>query len=267
MKKLLQHELPSLVERYELKFHIPFSMLDPIIGFISPYCSIDRYSHDSGDGFYDIYSLYLDTPHFLFLRRKLADDDNRFNMRIRTYSPQTGLPCFFEVKYKSNGIMQKSRVKVSDPDWALSFENSRHPLKTVGAGEDKDKADLFTRLLHAFQAEPKILTCYRRKAFVSDVDEYARVTFDVDLQYHREERFNLAPDENRLVCYDNAAVFDPGCAVILELKCYASQVPFWMLDLIRYFDLSRSGFSKYATSIRQTFQTIGYDSDDRVARV
>ncbi|NJL60022.1 MAG: hypothetical protein HC887_10685 [Desulfobacteraceae bacterium] len=66
-----------------------------------------------------------------------------------------------------------------------------------------------------------------------------------------------------MISYDNAAVFDPECNVILELKCYASFVPMWMLDIIRYFDLQRSSFSKYATSV---IEALGINIHDRFDR-
>ena len=45
--------------------------------------------------------------------------------------------------------------------------------------------------------------------------------------------------------------YDSGTNVILELKCYTSFVPLWMIDLVREFQLRRRGFSKYMTGLRQ----------------
>ncbi|MEZ4525589.1 MAG: polyphosphate polymerase domain-containing protein [Desulfobacterales bacterium] len=253
--------MPSLLERYELKYLIPESMIDPISDFISAYCSPDYYSEQSADGFYNVYSLYFDSPDFLFLRKRMEGAENRFNMRIRTYDPVSAIPCFFEVKQKTGGIVRKYRATVHDADWQRVFADSDYSLHHCNK---REKADLFVRLAYSWQAEPKVLTCYSRKAYVSDVDDYARVTFDKALKCQAEERYNLIPDPYCMNSYDNATVFDPGCSVILELKCYATQVPLWMLDLIRYFDLQRGSFSKYAASIFRVRTRFRYDTADRM---
>ncbi|SLM31697.1 conserved hypothetical protein [Desulfamplus magnetovallimortis] len=140
-----------------------------------------------------------------------------------------------------------------------------HQLEGFQNEKNALNADLFIRLVCSYQAAPRILTHYRRKAFISDVDDYARVTFDMNLSSQPEERFNLIPDEKEMSGYDNETVFDPDCSVILELKCYSTQVPLWMLDLIRCFDLKQGSFSKYATSITQVFGSFQYNTGDRVA--
>jgi hypothetical protein len=58
--------------------------------------------------------------------------------------------------------------------------------------------------------------------------------------------------------------FDPGCSVILELKCHASTVPFWMLDLVRRFELRRRSFSKYLNGAQALF---GQRCDEVLGRV
>ncbi len=259
-----QQEMPSLLERYELKYHIPESMVEPISEFVSIYCSKDKYSEYSEDGFYDIYSLYLDTPDLLFLRKRTEGAENRFNMRIRVYDCKSCLPCFFEVKQKINNIVRKYRAAVNDPEWAEVLETSIHQLENIKSTKEALNADLFIRLACSYQATPKVLTHYRRKAFISEVDDYARVTFDRNLRYQPEENFNLIPDEFKMNYYDNFTVFDTECSVILELKCYSTQVPIWMIDLIRYFDLTRRSFSKYATSITQVLECFQYDRAERM---
>jgi len=264
MKNPSQQEMPSLLERHELKYLIPVSLVDPISDFLSIYCSKDNYSENSADGLYDVYSLYFDSPDYLFLRKRLEGAENRFNMRIRTYNTNSGMPCFFEIKQKRNRIVRKYRAVVHDPLWPQTLETSLHPLEGFESEKDALNADFFIRLLCSYQATPKVLTHYRRKAFISNVDDYARVTFDMNLRCQAEEQFNLTPDEAQMSAYDNETVFDPDCCVILELKCYSTQVPLWMLDLIRYFDLKQGSFSKYATSINQVFGSFQYDMGDRM---
>ncbi len=264
MKNNSQQGMPSLLERHELKYLIPESMVDPISDFVSIYCSQDKYSENSEDGLYDVYSLYFDSPDYLFLRNRMEGVANRFNMRIRAYDNHSAMPCFFEVKQKRSRIVRKYRAVVNDPAWSQALESSMHQMEGFKSEQDALNADLFIRLICSYQAGPRVLTHYRRKAFISDVDDYARVTFDMNLRCQPEERFNLIPDEAQMNAYDNETVFDPECCVILELKCYTTQVPLWMLDLIRHFDLRQGSFSKYAASISQVFGSVQYDLGDRV---
>ncbi len=257
-------EMPSLLERYELKFVIPERMVDSISDFASVYCRPDRHSEQSPDGFYSVYSLYFDSPDFLFLRRRQEGAANRFNMRVRTYNKDSGMPCFLEVKQKRDGITRKYRTKVEDENWECILERADRGYRGVG---EKENADLFVRLACSYGASPKVLTSYRRKAWVSVVDDYARVTFDRELRCQPEERCMLIPDSRRMTAYDNSTLFASECSIVLELKCYAAKVPLWMLDLIRYFDLCRCSFSKYVNSMGAIWEQWGYDRGDRTAAV
>lgn len=264
MRNSIQKEIPSLLERFELKYLIPESMVDPISNFASIYCDLDKYSEKSRDGFYSVNSLYLDSPGFLFLNKRMSGAENRFNMRIRSYDSRSGIPCFLEIKQKRSGISKKFRAAVFDENWHRLFDTPGYALRGDMDGDSASKRDLFLRVALSHNAEPKILTSYRRKAYISNVDDYARVTFDKELRYQPETRYNLIPDEGIMVPYDNSANFDPECSVILELKCITTQVPQWFLDLIAHFNLERGSFSKYVTSMRESLQCFSPHATNRV---
>jgi len=245
----------GLLERLELKFHIPETMVEPISDFASVYCSPDKYSRDAEGGVYTVNSLYLDSPNYLFLRRRLDGSANRINMRVRSYGDTGKPPFFLEIKQKEVRIVRKFRAGVLDPTWHHVLEEAgAEALRDSDVGGPRDHLNLFLRLAQTYQAEPKVLLQYKRRAYVSQVDDYARVTFDTDLKYCPPAGYRPCAEAASLNPCDHAAVFDPGCNVILELKCYASQVPLWMIDLIRGFDLLRRRFSKYVTAVRENFQ-------------
>ncbi len=248
-------EALRLLERLELKFHIPETMVEPLSNYVSIYCSPDKYSRDAEDGLYTVNSLYMDSPNYLFLRRRLDGSANRINMRIRSYGDTGELPFFLEIKQKEVQIIRKFRVMVRDPARRQPLEElGVEALRDSGTGDPGSHLNLFLRLAHTYQIEPKVLLQYKRRAYVSEVDDYARVTFDTDLKYCPPRGYRPYAEAARFIPCDHAAVFDPGCNVILELKCYASQVPLWMIDLIRCFDLLRRRFSKYVTAVREIFQ-------------
>jgi len=252
-------------ERYESKFVIPTHMIEPVSDFASIYCSLDKYSKQCKDTFYRVNNLYFDSPNFLFLKKRLANCENRFNMRIRSYSDTLPLPCFLEIKQRKESVVRKMRAIVVEKDWHRMFNDpdyewmEGHQSRSIFTSNKS----LFLQLACEYNATPKVLTQYRRRAFVSDVDDYARVTLDIDLRYHPEEDYNLIPDERNMVSYDDSTLFDPGCSVILELKCYSKHVPLWMIDLIRHFDLRRRSFSKYVTGIAGVLNLYNYDKSFR----
>ncbi|MCP4135838.1 MAG: polyphosphate polymerase domain-containing protein [bacterium] len=251
------------MERYELKYTIPEYMINPISDYLSIYCSPDEYSEKSKDGFYRINNLYFDSDSFLFLRRKLNEVPDRFNMRIRSYGEHPRPPYFLEIKNKSIDIVKKYRAKT----YTKQLENlfSEPGTQTSGSccGDITPGILQFVSLAQTYNATPKILTQYDRRAFVSTVDDYARVTFDKNLCYQNHQNYSVVPNNSLMIPYDNTTLFDSGSTVILELKCPSLQVPYWMIDLVKTFNLKRRGFSKYATGVAEVLNQFQYDKSDR----
>ena len=250
--KSKQAELPPVIDRFELKYTIPLSMVESISRFIEPYCSMDKYSEIAQDGFYTINSLYWDTPQYFFLRQRLEGAEKRFNMRIRSYGKGEG-PFFLEIKQRLGDIVRKHRARV-DADGINRLHTLGSPENSEERGEPDPKADLFHHTILRYNAQPAVLVQYRRKAYISDVDDYARVTFDTDLRYMHPNGYFPAPIEEAMKPSDCQTCFDAQCCVILELKCYTAYVPLWMVDCVRAFQLKRRGFSKYATCLRPILQ-------------
>ena len=247
--KKKQFEMPSVLERLEAKFTIPFSMIDDIAAFISPYCSLDKYSEKSPDRFYRINSLYFDTPQFHFLEQRMRKAERRFNMRIRSYGDHPVLPYFFEIKHRRGDVIKKYRAKTDDADLQGQLEA---PTRRRYEDEDEknfEKRDLFARTAHRYNARPVVLAQYKRKAYYSEYDDYARVTFDIGLRYLPQNEYCVLPREGDMTPCDVQTCFDAGCCTILELKCYTAYVPLWMVDLVKVFNLKRRSFSKYANCV------------------
>ncbi len=245
----------SKLDRYELKYIISVELVEPITEYLMRYCSLDYHSQNADNYFYPVNSLYYDTPNYTFLKNRLYTKNPRFNMRARAYGYDPKPPYFLEIKYKNANSVQKYRCKINDEEWPNMFTDIEYRTHLQGAQSEMKIKELFYMTAMKYAATPKIFTQYRRRAFVSEVDEYARVTMDIDMCCYLEENYNLIPDAKRLVPYDNELVYvkdadqTKGSCVILELKCYPHQVPLWMIDMIRQFQLTRVAFSKYAQSI------------------
>lgn len=231
-------EIPA---RYELKYLLSPEQVAPLREALCGACALDRYSAAAPGQRYTVTSLYFDTPDLAFFRAALDRDARRVKLRARRYDDD-GAPVLLEVKRKHGEIVKKTRAVVHE-DWA---ERMRRP-----AQEDAPALHDFSAVLARTGAEPRLLVRYRREAWASEVDEYARVTFDSALEYQPWDRLSFDGEAGAWVPLDDSAAFDmPRSAVVLELK-FAERAPAWMMTLVRRFDLLRRGFSKYTTGVDQ----------------
>jgi len=260
--------LPPTIERHELKYAIPQHYVEPICRFIEPYCTLDHHSAISTDHYYLVNSLYFDTRSLEFLHQRLYGKDGRFNVRVRCYGDQGEPPYFLEIKQKQGVSGKKYRSVVGHQEWPAILTDPGFRIGECDSDKDRANKELFLRIAISYAIEPKLFTQYKRRAYFSTVDDYARVTFDTSMKYRQQDDFRLASDE-QLISYDNETIyakdmFSEG-AVILELKSNIGQVPTWMLDLIATFNLKQQGFSKYATSslVSHLDNGLSYMSGDR----
>ncbi|MCB9554510.1 MAG: polyphosphate polymerase domain-containing protein [Deltaproteobacteria bacterium] len=252
------------LERLELKYTIPLSLVDAIADYASCYCSPDKYSPEGG-GYYTVNSLYLDSPGFALLKNRLERRANRVNLRIRSYGELADPPYHLEIKQKVGSVVRKYRATVADDPGTL-LESDMLDRADV-ARDDRENLELFALLHASYGLEPKVLMTYRRRALNSDVDDYARVTFDTELRCAWRDRYRLTHDAGEFSACDLPEFYDPGCSVVLELKCYAAHLPCWMLDLVKQFSLRRRSFSKYLAAAAQTTTAARYAGDRRSSAV
>lgn len=235
---------PLNLERYELKYLIPLELVDPISRYVETYCHMDYYSQIEKDCFYTINSLYLDSPSLYLMRAKEMAQAYSFNMRIRSYGDGKKGPYFFEIKHKVREFVRKKRAKYMNDDWNTLFEGNI-PIGVDGLENLME----FLNYREVYNTGPVILTQYRRKAYISEIDDYARVTFDRDLRFQEVFDWTVMPDERMMLHYDHPESFgESGACVVLELKC-EKKIPVWFVDLIRRFELMGGSFSKFGNSM------------------
>ena len=265
-------ELPPVIERHELKYTIPFSYVEPITRFLLIYCDLDYYSALTSDNFYQVNSLYFDTRCHEFLKQRLFGKNGRFNMRARCYGNGDAPPYYLEIKHKTGITGVKYRATARAEEWPSILTDPGYRVSESDSPKERRSKELFARLSCSYAIEPKILTQYQRRAFVSLVDDYARVTMDRNMRYRLQNHYSLVPDE-AMTNYDNQTIYTEDyrgdASVILELKCNVGQVPVWMLDLIAAFELKQQGFSKYAGSSLVAYLDDGicYMSGDRASAI
>lgn len=252
----------SRFERLELKYLIDEATAERIRRDVEPFCAPDRHSlvttpaGDCARRGYEVSSLYLDTPGLAFYHAKERGDPERVKLRIRGYggSPRAILEC----KRRVADVIDKTRVTVDRKDVERAAAGGIDP------GPDHPEARRFltdfAATLARSGAEPTLLLRYVREAWVSDVDHYARVTFDREIAACRTRRYSLdAPHDERWCRFDDHWHREEETrSVVLELKCH-SCIPGWMTDLIRKHALKRQSFSKYSIGIYLTSSALGED--------
>lgn len=234
---------PQLFERHEAKYRIPPEMVDPLREAVRSYCVPDK---AGTNGVYRIVSLYFDTPDRQLYRETQDRAPRRFKLRVRRY--ESG-PVQLEIKRRIKGVISKTRVSLPQDLWPGAF----HDPRLLGGLSEKGRQvayDFVNRCL-TLGAEPAALVRYRREAWESKVDEYARVTFDDHIEGRRPEGWQIpfVDDPARWFPVDHAHRFGIGrSGVVLELKSNMS-IPGWMTDMIHRFRLARSSFSKYSSAL------------------
>lgn len=249
----LQAVSPLNLERYELKYRIPLSLVKPIADYVAIYCEMDHYSRIAQDGFYTINSLYLDSPRLQIFHGESGGELEYSCFRIRSYGYDPQPPFYLESKQKIRDFCRKRRSKV--PVWNLRdlFECPTE-IEGFDPYEDANGRD-FLEKCETFGLAPVVLTQYRRLAFLSVHDSYARVTFDRDLRKMEMNDYCVVPPESRMSHYDHPDSFEDfhsGRNVVLELKC-ERKIPHWMIHLIRSFGLTQDRFSKYQTAVMDQY--------------
>lgn len=244
---------PPAKKRYELKFIIPNELVSSLVKYVSTYCKMDTHSKKYNDGFYPINSLYLDTYNYKFLKKKLSNVSNRYNIRIRSYGDTPKPPYFFEVKQRNSIFMYKNRTMINKKNWNSLFDNFSSDYIFNQKEINDPNMKLFLMNVFLNNAAPKILIRYKRLAYISDINEYARVTFDRDLCYKLENEYIFDINESNMVYFGGFYPTAVNGNTILELKC-RNDIPIWMMDMIRIFNLTRNAFSKYASGILEALR-------------
>ena len=263
--------LPEIViKRYENKYLIPESLCDEIRRNISFFCVPDPQSVD-GKGFYQIHSLYFDTPTLSFFRDNKNRVPVRIKPRVRYFGDKPVDFVWLEVKRRVKNIVWKKRQRISLELWPDILTLSTPPKDPIEYVDNEPSIehslDSFLDVINAYGAIPIAHVRYLREAYVSEIDNYVRITFDRRLcGCLAHSRTDLSIDEHELLWTDDPATCDfSNSPVILEIKCEVI-FPRWVADLIQKFHLVRQGFSKYCNTIEIAHAELFGNHDVRVSR-
>jgi hypothetical protein len=245
----------SLSGRLELKYVVDEMTAARVCRQLEPYCSLDVHAGnhkatDSPVSGYPVSSLYLDTPGFAFHRAKERGDSERFKLRVRGY--QGSQVLYLEIKHRSADFVYKRRVGF---DWR-NLAEAGHEMRKLHEETPQGRrvAEEFGRRVLSSAASPKLLVRYQRVAYASDVDHYARVTFDRNIEFQQAEQWNFEGRHGAWRDLQSQLIADaPNPLVIMEIKTGAA-IPRWLIDIVRRNELRRSSVSKYSLGIYLTYR-------------
>jgi hypothetical protein len=229
--------------RHELKYLISEAKAVAISEFIRPFMPVDRYSKLQPHGYYPIVSLYLDSDDLLLCKESLEGKQNRFKLRIRSYSDDQQYPTFFEIKRRISNVIMKSRAPVRHQDVAMLLQGLCLPHQDFRT--NREALDQFQLYVSSIMAKPAVLIRYMRKAYESDSENRVRITFDRELCYRVENEPRITLDGSG---WQRNHLTTTG--VILEIK-FTACYPMWLSRLVTTFDLKSRSISKFATSLQQ----------------
>ncbi|MDZ7377532.1 MAG: polyphosphate polymerase domain-containing protein [candidate division KSB1 bacterium] len=244
----------SEIKRYELKYTITEELAAQIREHIKHICTYDIHVPPGEQG-YIVNNLYFDTPDLRFYYDTKFRKLTRYKPRARFYGEKATDLIWPEIKYRNASVIWKRRYCIPVTEWPNLFHpglaDERKPMV-------KPHLDTFDDLIYWYGAQPVLHVRYFREPYVTELEEYGRVTFDRQLCCRPTHgSFDLNYDEQEMIYYDdpmNARSADSP--VILEIKV-ETLIPIWAIELIRKFNLQQRGFSKYCYGIESIFGVSG----------
>ncbi len=233
--------------RFELKYSITAAQWEAVKRDLADHMLADGNSAD--DGFYDIASLYYDTPDLAFMRSKREGIKFRRKLRIRHYGTSEGAvddeqPVFIEIKQRINRTTQKRRLTL--PLHAACALCDGHLEETIDDPTDSQAAEEVLFLARSLDLRPTCLVGYRREAFVgSRYEPGLRVTFDNSLWAAQPEGgLSLAGTRHAIV---------PPQAFLMEVKTN-NAVPVWLASMLARHRCTLIRYSKYCAAVARLDQ-------------
>jgi len=236
----------SKIRRYELKYTVTEEKAAAIIQYIKGFCALDAHV-PAGETGYIVNNLYFDTPELRFYHDTKFRRLTRYKPRARYYGENIGAFIWPELKFRNASVIWKIRHRLPVNLWPTLF-HPQYSERTVS--EVKNRLDTFEEVVHWHGAHPMMHVRYFREPFVTQIEEYGRITFDRSLAYRMAGgSLDLCCNASEMIYYDDAVTtVHNESPVLLEIKV-ERMVPFWVVDLIRRFELVQRPFSKYCYGI------------------
>lgn len=236
----------SDIKRYELKYVVNEELAYQIQNYIKHFCVLDKHV-PSGEKTYIVNNLYFDTPHLNFYYDTKFKKLTRFKPRARYYGLRAEDYIWPEIKYRNCNVIWKNRYKMTIHEWPQIFNCEQSDYDHVFYNKQLDS---FEHIIHWYMAESILHVRYEREPYVTQLEEYGRITFDRNLVYRPVNgSIDLNYNENDMIFYDDAITSrHHESPVILEIKV-ETLIPEWVIELIQKFELVQRPYSKYCYAL------------------
>ena len=232
----------TFTNRYEIKYLASLEQARALKESLSNVFSLDKNS-SKNLGYYN-YSIYLDSPNYLFYREKQEGILKRMKPRLRTHLKSLDdepRKWFLELKGRHGRTVQKGRTEISEESTNMilngSFHNNRYDLNS----------NQFEVLFNKHALLPVVSVLYFREPFNSELFPNVRITFDSRISGSLD--FSTEKFSNR-----KSFLFPPS-KILIELK-YNDSIPKFVLNLFNKNNLQEITFSKFALCLESCFDKI-----------
>lgn len=227
-------------QRFEFKYILPRGIIDDVRGALARYMTHDSYAADSQDKFYEVWSLYYDSPGFFYYHQKMDGVMCRKKVRLRTYRQdgQMAERSFLEIKRKRSAVILKDRCHLSREESAELIATGSIPDAVPCEPSLREE---FDRERMGRSIEPKLLVVYDREPLIGKFNPNVRITFDSHLRVCEADALSFA---------QNGFSFIDGGFVIMEVK-FTGTLPRYIKEIIQTLALERTDFSKYCRGIER----------------
>jgi len=194
----------------------------------------------SGNGEYFVTSLYYDSYDLSDYQDKAGGFLKRKKFRVRIYEPYLDKSSFVWVEIKDRFGSQnlKTRIKLSRLEFGQFLKDGARTLLLKKWNDDElaKKNEILWNFIKS-SVKPKVLVCYKRKAFTDDFGKI-RITFDSDLEACKKLDFIYT------------ALMTPvnPDKLVMEIK-YSHIGPQWFKTIVEKYDLKADTYSKYEKSL------------------
>ena len=232
-------------QRFEFKYVLDMDQYHSIKDFLSRYMVLDRFAEDTAGGFYDVVSLYYDSPMFFYYWAKMDGESRRKKIRLRTYR-KNGLfadAAFLEIKRKHDSVILKDRFNLSESDKETMLERGHLSDEDDLSVHDQNVVDEYYFDKNSHVLSPKLLVTYSREPYLGKYNKNARITFDYSIRARQCDDLYYSGEE-----YTDVS----GDKVVLEIK-FNGNMPHYMAQIIKEYNLARVPYSKYCNGIEACY--------------
>ena len=237
----MDNNVISVMKRSEYKYILTKDQLVLFKSMILEHMKVDQY------GLTTISSIYYDTPDYRLIRNSIEKPIYKEKIRLRSYGlADSTKKVFLELKRKSEGIVYKRRIALSE-DSAIDFFNNNASL-----GEDQIAKEITYFRDYYKKLIPQIIILYDRLAYKEINNGDLRLTIDENPRY-RTYKFNLHTSN------EGVLLLDEGSA-ILEVKVQ-QEIPLWLTNILSKLKIYKTSFSKVGEAYKRILQKKQYQTD------